>query len=104
MTPPLPYTESEWDAIQRRYTVIPDDLKRMAAGIDIRLSELRGSVRFWRDQHEKAKNAWQTNTNPSVRRRFDLVQNWTYCRKGLQVAEKRLAEYEARKREPQAAE
>lgn len=86
--------------LHRRYDgPIPADELARAHGRDPNLSELRGRVAFWRENYVKAKNAWQTSIDRSVRRRFQLLDSWRFCRKGLQVAEKQLAEYQGCKEE-----
>ena len=59
-----------------------------ADGVDPVLSDSRGAVRFWRDQLEKAKEAYRACTDP--RRHLSLQATEDHARAGLKRAEERL--------------
>lgn len=75
--------------LHRRYDgVVPETERKRAEGIDPRLSDARGAVRFWQDQVEKACDAIRANTRSE--RRAALAETWDYARAGLARAEARL--------------
>ena len=75
--------------LHRRYDgLIPEAERKRAAGIDPRLSDARGAVRFWQDQVKKARDAIRANTRSE--RRAALAETWDYARAGLARAEARL--------------
>lgn len=63
-----------------------------ADGINVPLAEARGAVRFWRDQLDKAKEAYRACTD--AKRHLTLRETEEHARAGLKRAEARLRQVE----------
>lgn len=76
------------EELHRRYTVVPERLRRMADGIDPELADAQASVLHWQREVAHWKEQRQVATREDFKRRALL--NWDHARAELARAQARL--------------